>query len=236
MIDLYYWPTPNGHKITIFLEETGLPYRIIPIDITKGEQFTEAFLRVSPNNRIPAMVDHEPKTGNKEIVIFESGAILLYLAEKTGKLLSQDLQTRYASLKWLFWQVAGLRPMAGQNHHFGQFVEQNTQAYAIDRYVRETSRLYAVLNKQLTDQEFISGDYSIADIACYPWIVPHERQQQNLEDFPHLNAWYSRIQERPAVQRAYGKAKDINANPVLTEEAKKILYSQRAKSIDHTKS
>lgn len=236
MIDLYYWPTPNGHKITIFLEETGLPYRIIPIDITKGEQFTEAFLRVSPNNRIPAIVDHEPKTGNKDIVIFESGAILLYLAEKTGKLLSQDLQTRYASLKWLFWQVAGLGPMAGQNHHFSQFAEQNTQAYAIDRYVRETSRLYAVLNKQLTNREFITGEYSIADIACYPWIVPHERQQQNLEDFLHLNAWYSRIQERPAVQRAYGKAKDINANPVLTEEAKKILYSQSAKSIDHTKS
>lgn len=229
MIDLYYWPTPNGHKITIFLEECGLPYKVIPVNITKGEQFSEEFLRFSPNNRIPAIVDHDAVVTNKPLSIFESGAILLYLAEKTEKFLLQDLQARFTTLQWLFWQVAGLGPMAGQNHHFSQLADQKTLTYAIDRYVRETSRLYGVLNNQLANQEFIAGDYSIADIACYPWIVPHEKQQQNLDDFPHLKQWFLRIQARPAVQRAYDRAKGIKVDPVLTEEAKKILYNQGAK-------
>ena len=227
MIDLYYWPTPNGHKIRIFLEECDLPYKVIPIDITKGEQFSDEFLRVSPNNRIPALVDDSVLIAGEPLSIFESGAILVYLAEKTGKFLPQNLHARYNILQWLFWQVAGLGPMAGQNHHFSQFTDKNL-TYAIDRYVRETSRLYAVLNKQLTNREFIAEDYSIADMACYPWIVPYEKQQQNLEDFPHLKQWFLRVQARPAVQRAYDKAKEIKVEQVLTEEAKRILYNQSA--------
>lgn len=229
MIDLYYWPTPNGHKITIFLEESGLPYKLIPVNIFNGEQFSEDFLRISPNNRMPAVVDHDPQGTNAPVSIFESGAILLYLAEKTGKFLPQNLHGRYEVLQWLFWQVAGLGPMAGQNHHFSQHAA--TLTYAIDRYVRETSRLYAVLNKQLANREFIANDYSIADMACYPWIVPHEKQQQNLEEFPHLKLWFLRMQNRPAVQRAYDKAKDIKVETTLTEEAKQILYNQSAKNI-----
>lgn len=234
MIDLYYWPTPNGHKITICLEECGLPYHLIPVNIFTGQQFDEAFLRISPNNRMPAIVDHDAGTADKPLSIFESGAILLYLAEKTGEFLPQNVLARYQTLQWLFWQVAGLGPMAGQNHHFCQFSEQNTQAYAIDRYVRETSRLYAVLNKQLANQDYIAGEYSIADMACYPWIVPHERQKQNLEDFPHLKQWFLRIQTRPAVQRAYEKAKEVDVGAGLTEEAKRILYNQSSKSVDQT--
>ena len=231
MIDLYYWPTPNGHKIRIFLEESGLPYKVIPVNITKGEQFTEEFLRISPNNRMPAIIDHDAVVPNKPLSIFESGAILLYLAEKTGQFLSQDLQARYATLQWLFWQMGGLGPMAGQNHHFSQFADQNTLTYAVDRYVRETSRLYGVLNKQLAHQEFIAGDYSIADMACYPWIVPHEKQRQNLDDFPYLKDWFLRVQARPAVQLAYEKAKDIPVDSVLTEEAKKILYYGKSEQV-----
>lgn len=231
MIDLYYWPTPNGHKITMFLEEAGLPYSLIPINIFEGEQFSKDFLRISPNNRIPAIVDHDPKGANKPVSIFESGAILLYLAEKTCQFLPQDLHARSEVLQWLFWQVGGLGPMAGQNHHFSQQIP--TIAYAVDRYVRETSRLYAVLNKQLVNREFIANEYSIADMACYSWIVPHEKQQQNLDDFPHLKHWFLTIQARPGVQRAYDKAKDINSEQTLTEEAKRILYNQSAKNIDH---
>jgi GSH-dependent disulfide-bond oxidoreductase len=227
MIDLYYWPTPNGHKITIFLEESGLPYRIIPINIFKGEQFSDDFLRISPNNRIPAIVDHDPKGNSEPVSIFESGAILLYLAEKTGRFLPQNLHERYDVLQWLFWQVAGLGPMAGQNHHFSQHAA--TVMYAVDRYVRETSRLYSILNTQLANREFITRDYSIADMACYPWIVPHEKQQQNLDDFPYLKKWILRIQERPAVQCAYDAAKDINVDQILSEEAKQILFNQGKK-------
>lgn len=224
MIDLYYWPTPNGHKITIFLEEACLPYQLKPINIFEGEQFSEAFLQISPNNRIPAIVDHDPKHTDEPIAIFESGAILLYLAEKTGQFLLQNLHKRYEVLEWLFWQVGGLGPMAGQNHHFSQQTPPLT--YAIDRYVRETARLYSVLNKQLANRKFIAQDYSIADMACYPWIVMHEKQQQNLDDFQYIKQWFSEIKERPAVQRAYAKADGIKVPQVLTETAKQILYNQ----------
>lgn len=209
MIELFYWTTPNGHKITIFLEEANLPYKIIPINITKNEQFSTDFLSISPNNKIPAIIDHAPKDGGKPIPIFESGAILLYLAEKTQRFLPQDIHRRYEGLEWLFWQVSGLGPMAGQNHHFSHFASESIP-YAINRYVKETNRLYGVLNKQLRDKEFIVGEYTIADMACFPWIKPYERQQQNLDDFPHLKRWFVTMQSRPAIQRAYEIAKEIN--------------------------
>ncbi len=209
MIELSYWTTPNGHKITIFLEESGTPYRVTPINIGKGEQFGEAFLKISPNNRIPAILDTAPADGGKPISVFESGAILQYLAEKTGKFLSSDLRAKVEVSEWLFWQVSGLGPTAGQNYHFG-FAAPEKIPYAIERYVKEAARLYGVLNKRLADREFVAGEYSIADMASYPWIVSHERQQQNLDDFPHLKRWYHAIEARPAVQRAYALAKQIS--------------------------
>lgn len=197
MIDLYYWPTPNGHKITIFLEESGLEYKIHPVNIGAGEQFRPDFLKISPNNRIPAIVDRE-----NDLSIFESGAILWYLAEKSGKFLPQELETRTKVSQWLFWQVGGLGPMAGQNHHFNRYAPEKVP-YAIERYTKETARLYGVLNKQLETNEFVAGDYSIADMAIYPWIVPYEAQKQNLNDFPALKKWFHTLQERPAIKRAY---------------------------------
>ncbi len=230
MIDLYYWTTPNGHKITLFLEEAGLPYRIIPVNISKGEQFAPDFLRISPNKRMPAIVDHAPVGAGAPLSIFESGAILLYLAEKTGQFIAKEIYSRFDTLQWLFWQVAGLGPMAGQNHHFSNYAPEKIP-YAIERYVKETARLYAVLNKRLEDRVFIAGEYSIADMACYPWIVLHERQQQNLEDFPHLKRWFLSVQSRPAVQRAYARASEINTTPTVTEEARKVLFGQDAKTV-----
>jgi len=227
MIDLYYWTTPNGHKITVFLEETGLPYRIIPVDIGKGAQFEPAFLAISPNNRIPAIVDHAPASGGAPISVFESGAILLYLAEKTGKLLPADLRGRAEVLQWLFWQVGGLGPMAGQNHHFARYAPEKIP-YAIERYTKETNRLYGVLNRRLADRPFVAGEYSIADIASYPWIVPYEAQGQKLEDFPHLYRWFETIRNRPATLRAYEKAKSINTQSTITEESRRILFGQTA--------
>jgi GST-like protein len=223
MIDLYYWTTPNGHKITMFLEETGLAYRIVPVDIGSGAQFEPAFLAISPNNRIPAIVDHAPADGRASLSVFESGAILVYLAEKSGRLLPQQLRGRVEVMQWLFWQMAGLGPMAGQNHHFSRYAPEKI-AYAIERYVRETRRLYAVLDRRLADRPFIAGEYSIADIAAYPWIVPHERQGQKLEDFPHLRRWFDTIRERPATVRAYEKAKSINTQTEFTEEARRVLF------------
>ena len=230
MIDLYYWTTPNGHKVTLFLEETQLPYRIIPVNIGTGAQFKPDFLKIAPNNRIPAIVDNAPKDGGQAIAIFESGAILQYLAEKTGQFLSSDLRLRTEALQWLYWQMGGLGPMAGQNHHFKQYAPEKSP-YAIDRYVNETNRLYGVLNRRLADRESVAGEYSIADMACYPWIVPYERQGQNLEDFPHLKRWFNTIATRPATIRAYQKAKDINTQPTVSEEAKKILFGQTAASL-----
>jgi GSH-dependent disulfide-bond oxidoreductase len=230
MIDLYYWTTPNGHKITIFLEEAAVPYRIVPVNISKGEQFKPDFLKISPNNRMPAIVDLEPVVAGAPVSVFESGAILLYLAEKTGKFLPKDLRGRVEVLQWLFWQMGGLGPMAGQNHHFSHYAPEKIP-YAIERYVKETNRLYGVLDKRLSDRPFIAGAYSIADMATYPWVVPYERQGQKLEDFPHLKRWFEAIAERPAVKRAYARAKEINTQPTVSEEAKKILFGQTASSV-----
>jgi GST-like protein len=230
MIDLYYWTTPNGHKITIFLEEAAQAYRMVPVNISKGEQFRTEFLAISPNNRIPAIVDHKPKDDGVPISVFESGAILVYLAEKTGRFLPNGFRQRAVVLEWLFWQMGGLGPMGGQNHHFSQYATEKIP-YAIDRYVRETNRLYGVLEQRLSQlrnsrHRFVAGDYSIADMAIYPWIVPHERQGQNLDDFPNLKRWFDTMRERPAVQRAYARAKEINTVPTVSEESKKILFGQ----------
>nr|WP_321273402.1 glutathione binding-like protein [Alcaligenes faecalis] len=231
MIDLYYWTTPNGHKITMFLEESGLPYTIHPINIGQGDQFKPEFLRIAPNNRIPAIVDQVPQDGGEPISLFESGAILQYLAEKTGQFLSADLRVRTETLQWLYWQMGGLGPMAGQNHHFNVYAPVKID-YAIDRYVRETGRLYGVLNKHLEQRDFIAGDYSIADMASYPWIVSHQRQSQNLDDFPHLKRWFQRIGERPATQRAYALVEQINpGSPAHDDKARQILFGQDSKTI-----
>src|SRR5450755_4784955 len=230
MIDLYYWTTPNGHKITMFLEESGLEYGIKPVNIGKGDQFDPAFLRISPNNRIPAIVDHAPASGGKPISVFESGAILLYLAGKTGHFIPKDLRGQVETLEWLMWQMGGLGPMAGQNHHFAHYAPEKLP-YAVDRYVKETSRLYAVLDARLGDREYLAHEYSIADMASYPWIVPYLRQQQNLEDFPNLKRWFDAIGARPAVVRAYEKGKAISAQPVVDDEAKKFLFGQSAATV-----
>jgi GSH-dependent disulfide-bond oxidoreductase len=228
MIDVYYWGTPNGLKIKLFLEEAGLAYRIIPVDIGKGEQFAPEFLRISPNNRIPAIVDTEPKGGGAPLSLFESGAILLYLAEKIGRFIPADLRGRALTLEWLFWQVAGLGPMAGQNGHFTAYAPEKLP-YAIERYTKETNRLYGVLNRQLEGRDYIAGDYSIADMACYPWIVPHERHGQNLDDFPHLKRWFVSIRERPATLRAYeGVAQSYSRK--ISDEERKVLFGQTATS------
>jgi len=231
MIDLYYWTTPNGHKITLFLEEVGIPYTIHPVNLSRGDQFKPEFLAISPNNRIPAIVDNDPGDGGVPVSVFESGAILVYLAEKTGRFLAPDLRGRTAALEWLFWQVGGLGPMAGQNHHFKQYAREKL-AYAIERYVNETNRLYGVLNKRLADRAFVAGDYSIADMAAYPWIVPHEAQGQKLDDFLHLKRWFEAIKARPATLRAYAIAAGINTTPIAGDaESRKILFSQTAANI-----
>jgi GSH-dependent disulfide-bond oxidoreductase len=208
MIDLYYWPTPNGHKITLFLEEAQLPYTIKPVNITQGEQFGPEFLAISPNNRMPAIIDHAPLEKGAPIAVFESGAILLYLADKTEQFIPSDVRGRFEVLQWLFWQVGGLGPMAGQNGHFSRFAPEKIP-YAIERYVKETSRLYGVLNKRLADREYIADAFSIADMAAYPWIVPYEMQGQNLNDFPHLKRWFEAIKSRPATARAYERAATV---------------------------
>ena len=227
MIDLYYWTTPNGHKITMYLEEAGLEYRLKPVNIGKGEQFEPAFLKISPNNRIPAIVDHAPADGGEPISVFESGAILLYLAGKTGKFLPKDLRGQVEVLQWLMWQMAGLGPMAGQNHHFAIYAPEKIP-YAIERYVKETSRLYGVLNKRLAGRDFILGkQYTIADMACYPWIIP-ERQGQDMDDFPNLRRWHAAIRARPATTKAYARAKEVNPQPtqIRSEEERRILFGQ----------
>lgn len=232
MIDLYYWPTPNGWKVTIFLEEAGLPYRLVPVNINAGEQFRPDFLRISPNNRMPAIVDHEPPGGGAPISVFESGAILQYLAEKTGRFLPKDPRGKYEVLQWVNWQMGGLGPNCGQNHHFSAYAPEKIP-YAIDRFVNETNRLYGVLNRQLEERDYIAGDYSIADMMCWPWIVPHERQGQRLEDFPHLKRWFETMKARPGVARGYAVGKELR-QPIaaVSEEAKKILFGQTSASVD----
>jgi GSH-dependent disulfide-bond oxidoreductase len=228
MIDVYYWGTPNGLKIKLFLEEAQLPYRIIPVDIGKGEQFKPEFLKISPNNRIPAIVDQAPAGGGEPLSLFESGAILLYLAEKIGRFIPKDIRGRALTLEWLFWQVGGLGPMAGQNGHFNQYAPEKVP-YAIERYTKETNRLYGVLDGALAGRDYIANEYSIADMACYPWIVPHERHKQNLEDFPNLKRWFERIRERPACQRAYVGVEQSYSRKISDEE-RKVLFGQTAGS------
>ena len=230
MIDLYYWTTPNGHKISIFLEEASLPYRIIPVDIGRGAQFERNFLEISPNNKIPAIVDHDPGDGGDPLSVFESGAILLYLAEKAGRFIPDDSRRRIETIEWLFWQVGGLGPMAGQNHHFSQYAQEKIP-YAIERYVKETNRLYGVLDHRLEGREYVAEVYSIADMAIYPWIVPHARQGQDLADFPNVKRWFDSVGQRPAVRRAYEIAQAINPAPTVSEESKKILFGQTASTL-----
>src|SRR4051795_11907691 len=232
MIDLHYWTTPNGHKVSIFLEEAGLPYKIIPVNIGKGDQFKREFLAHSPNNRIPAIVDHEPADGKGPLSMFESGAILLYLADKTKQFIAQDLRGRSDTIQWLFWQMGNLGPMSGQNNHFSNYAADKIP-YAMDRYRNEVNRLYGVLNRRLEGRDYVAGEYSIADMAIYPWIVPHERQHQNIADFPNIKRWLDAIFERPAVERAYAKAKEVNPNPggIRTAEERAILFGQTAASV-----
>jgi GSH-dependent disulfide-bond oxidoreductase len=224
MIDLYYWPTPNGYKITLFLEEAGLAHRIVKVDIGRGEQFRPEFLAISPNNRMPAIVDHAPAGGGAPMSVFESGAILLYLAEKTGKFVPADIRGRVDVLQWLFWQMGGLGPMAGQNGHFNSYAPEKVP-YAIKRYTEETTRLYSVLDKRLQDRGFVAGEaYSIADMAIYPWIVPHERHKQVIADFPHLKRWFDAVAGRPATKKAYA---DYNpTSKPMTDEERKVLFGQ----------
>lgn len=227
MIDLYYWTTPNGHKVSILLEETGLEYSVRPVHIGKGEQFAPEFLKIAPNNRIPAIVDHAPVDGGEPIALFESGAILEYLADKSGQFLPRETRARFEVLQWLYWQMGGVGPMAGQNHHFVRYAPEPIP-YAINRYVKETARLYGVLDRQLAGREYVAGDYSIADMAIYPWAKLWEMQRQRLEDFPNMAAWLERIGARPAVQRAYALVEKVNEDPqaLLTAEARKLLFGQ----------
>jgi GSH-dependent disulfide-bond oxidoreductase len=228
MIDLHYWPTPNGHKITMFLEEAALDYQIVSVDIGKGEQFRPEFLAIAPNNRMPAIVDHAPIDGGAPISVFESGAILVYLADKIGRFLPAETRTRKTVMEWLFWQVGGLGPMAGQNHHFVQYAPEKLP-YAIDRYVNETNRLYGVLDRRLQGRAFIAGDdYGIADMACYPWIVPWKKQMQDLDTFPDLRRWFDTIRARSATVRAYEKGQAISERPVVNEDSRGILFGQTA--------
>jgi len=231
MIDLYYWPTPNGHKITMFLEAAGLEYRIHPVDISAGDQFKPEFLAISPNNRMPAIVDTAPADGGERVSVFESGAILVYLAEKTGKFLPTDLRGRKMVLEWIFWQIGGLGPMAGQNSHFTNYAPEQIP-YARDRYTKEVNRLYGVMDQRLAKNAFLGGDeYSIADMAAYPWVVPWKRQHQNLDDFPHLRRWFETVRARPDTVRAYAQGEPYAHRPTVTEEGRKILFGQTAASI-----
>ncbi|MCW2282834.1 GST-like protein [Rhodoblastus acidophilus] len=231
MIELFYWPTPNGHKITIFLEEAGLDYEIRPVNIGAGDQFKPDFLRIAPNNRMPAIIDHDPLDHQGPLPLFESGAILEYLAEKTGEFLPTERRRKFEALQWVYWQMGGLGPMAGQNHHFSQYAPEKIP-YAIDRYVKETNRLYGVLDRQLEKTgAYIAGDYSIADMASYPWIVPWTKQGQNLDDFPHLRRWFDTVRARPAVQRAYEIGPRYRPeDATMSDEDKKVLFGQTAAS------
>ena len=231
MIDLHYWPTPNGHKVTLFLEEAGLEYRIHPVDIGKGAQFAPDFLAISPNNKMPAIVDTAPADGGAPVSVFESGAILLYLAEKTGQFLPADLRGRAATLEWLFWQMGGLGPMTGQYGHFNVYAPEKIP-YAIDRYTNEVERLLSVLDRRLAGRAFISGDaYTIADMAAYPWIAPYAGAPIDLGPFPDLRRWQAAIAERPATGRAYALSKQVNpdAGKPMTDEAKARLFGQGAR-------
>ena len=228
MIDLFYWPTPNGHKITLFLEETGLDYTLHPVDIGRGAQFEDAFLAISPNNKMPAIIDRAPADGGDRITVFESGAILQYLAEKTGRFLPTDLRQRIATIEWLTWQMAGLGPMTGQYGHFNVYAPERID-YAIERYTREVERLLGVLDRRLEGRAFIAGDdYTIADMAAYPWINVYDKAPIDLSPFAEVRRWHASIAERPATQRAYALAKQVNPNAgqPMSEEEKKVLFGR----------
>jgi GST-like protein len=231
MIDLHYWPTPNGWKVSIMLEECGLPYTLKPVNIGRGEQFRPEFLAISPNNRMPAIVDHDPPGGGAPVAVFESGAILIYLAEKTGRFLPADLRRRHATLQWLMWQMGGLGPMAGQNGHFLLYAPERLR-YAIDRYAKEVNRLYGVLDAQLarTGHNVAGGEYTIADMAIFPWIRTHKAQQISLAEFPHVERWYNTLFERPAAKRGLDLGKELRL-PKMDEEARKALFGQTAQSV-----
>ena len=229
MIELYYWPTPNGHKITIFLEEAGVPYRIVPVNISKGDQFKAEFLRISPNNRMPAIIDDEPADKGKPLSIFESGAILIYLAEKTGKFMPKDLRGRFDVLQWLFWQVGGLGPMAGQANHFRRYAPEAV-AYAITRYTDEVNRLFGVMNTRLAGRQFLAGRYSIADMACVGWVRLAERMGQDLALFPNLQRWFETIRARPAVKHAFAiRVEAAAAVDMHDPKVRAVLFGQRAR-------
>ncbi len=225
MIDLYFWPTPNGYKVSIMLEEIGLAYRVIPVDISKGDQFKPEFLEISPNNKMPAIVDHEGPDGGK-FSLFESGAILMYLAEKSGKLMPAEMRARYRVIEWLMFQMGGIGPMLGQAHHFRRYAPEKIQ-YAIDRYTNEARRLYNVLDKQLGRNEYVAGDYSIADIAIYPWLIPHKWQGQELEDFPNVKRWFDAIAARPAVQRGVAILADRLTRAPIDEKTREVLFGTK---------
>jgi GST-like protein len=231
MIDLHYWPTPNGWKVSIMLEECGLPYTLKPVNIGRGEQFNPEFLAISPNNRMPAIVDHDPPGGGAPVAVFESGAILIYLAEKTGRFLPADLRGRHASLQWLMWQMGGLGPMAGQNGHFLLYAPERLP-YAVDRYAKEVNRLYGVLEAQLarTGHYVAGGEYTIADMAIFPWIRTHKAQQISLAEFAHVERWYDTLFERPAARRGLDLGKELRL-PKMDEEARKALFGQTAQSV-----
>ena len=229
-IDLYYWPTPNGKKVTIFLEESGLPYELVPVDITAGEQFDEEFLKISPNNKMPAIVDPEGPDG-EPISVFESGAILLYLAEKTGRFLPQSVRGRYEVLQWLMFQMSSVGPMLGQAHHFRRYAPEQIR-YAIERYTNEAARLYGVMDERLSEVEYFAGkEYSVADMAIYPWVASHERQGQRMEDYPNLERWYQSIEARSAVRRAMEVGEELR-RPIedLDEEARDVLFGGKRRS------
>jgi len=228
MIDLYYWPTPNGWKASIALEEMDLEYNVIPVNIGRGDQFKPEFLAISPNNRIPAIVDPEPADSGPPIPVFETGAILVYLAEKTGRFLPPDSRGRKTVLEWVMWQMGGLGPMLGQNHHFRMYAPEKLE-YAIDRYTNEAERLYGVLDRQLAGREYVCGEYSIADMACWPWTVPHERQGIDLAAFPNVRRWYDTMKERPALRRGFEVGRELREAMAqgMDEEARKNLFGQR---------
>ena len=231
MINFYYWTTPNGHKISLMLEETGLEYKLLPVNISVSEQFDPEFLKIAPNNRIPAIVDRAPAEGEAPLTLFESGAILQYLADKSGRFGGNSSREKWETTQWLMWQMAGLGPMCGQNHHFVTYAPERIP-YAMDRYINEVARLYAVMNKRLEDREFLAGDYSIADMACYPWIVPYQRQKQDITDFPNLQRWFQTIKSRSATTIAYKLADTINTSPTIDdEESRRILFNQNASTI-----
>lgn len=225
MIDLHYWPTPNGWKISILLEECGLPYRVVPVHIGAGGQFAPEFLAISPNNRIPAIVDHDPLGGGPPLALFESGAILQYLAEKAGRLLPSAPAERYRVLQWVYWQVGGLGPMAGQHGHFLLYAAEKIP-YAIDRYGAEVRRLYGVLDRQLAATgACIAGDYSIADIATFPWAMTHKAQQITLDDFPHVKRWYADVRARPQVQAGLAVGKELGRpGKAMDADARRHLF------------